>query len=135
MAFKVATNGTTKRPFLEPVWISGDFAVPEPVVITNGVVLALSNGENVQQTKGRDYTLLTDAERKANTHRVILYALDAKTGRVLFESGTAIDDWVHFSSLALASGRIYVVDHSSQVYCFGLKNLGQDKDATKDRTP
>ncbi len=122
MAFKVATNGTTRRPVLEPVWISGDFRVPEPVVITNGVVLALSNGENVQQTKGEDYTLLTDAERKANTHHVILYVLDAKTGKVLFESGTAIDDWAHFSGLALANGRIYVVDHSSQVYCFGLKD-------------
>jgi hypothetical protein len=28
---------------------------------------------------------------------------------------------VHFSGLAAASGKIFVVDHDSNIYCFGLK--------------
>jgi hypothetical protein len=44
-----------------------------------------------------------------------------KQARSSFESDRAIDDWAHFIGLALANGRIYAVDHSSQVYCLGLK--------------
>jgi hypothetical protein len=29
---------------------------------------------------------------------------------------------VHFSGLAIADGRVYAVDHDSNVYCFGLAN-------------
>ena len=46
MAFKVADSPEGK-PVLEPAWISWDFKIPEPVVIANGVVFALSSGENV----------------------------------------------------------------------------------------
>jgi len=126
MAFKVA-DGLGGKPALEPAWISGDFKVPEPVVIANGVVFALSNGENVNQTQeggvifAQKQTMLNDAQRKENTERAVLYALDAKTGKVLFQSGNAIDTWVHFSGLALANGQVYAVDRNSQVYCFGLK--------------
>jgi outer membrane protein assembly factor BamB len=127
MAFKVVVDGATKKPTLEPAWISGDFDVPEPVVIANGVVLALSSGENTQQTTGTNVVyagqkLLTDTERSKNTHNAVLYALDAKTGKVLYQSGNAITGWVHFSGLAVADGRVYAVDHDSRVYCFGLKS-------------
>ncbi len=127
VAFKVSSDTASKKPILEPAWISGDFNVPEPVVIANDVVFALSTGEDVRQTKQggiinySNLKLLTDAERKANTNRAVLYALDAKTGKVLYESGSAMSTWVHFSGLAPANGRIYAVDHDSQIYCFGLK--------------
>ena len=125
MAFKV--GGTESKPTLEPAWISSDFKVPEPVVIANGVVFALSNGENVNQTReggvifAPKQTMLNDSQRKENTERAVLYALDAKSGKVLYQSGNAIDTWVHFSGLALANGQVYAVDSNSQVYCFGLK--------------
>jgi len=108
MAFKVA-DSTGGKPVLEPAWVSGDFKVPEPVVIANGIVFALSNGENVNQTReggvifAPKQTMLNDAQRKENTERAVLYALDAKTGKVLYQSGNAFDTWVHFSGLALAS--------------------------------
>jgi outer membrane protein assembly factor BamB len=127
MAFTVTSDGSTRKPVLEPAWISGDFNVPEPVVIANGVVFALSNGEDVRQTKEggiinfSNLTLLTDTQRSSNINRAILHALDAKTGKILFQSGDAMDSWVHFSGLAVADGRVYAVDHNSQVYCFGLK--------------
>lgn len=127
MAFKVTTDLSTKQPTLSPAWVSGDFDVPEPVVIANGVVFALSTGENTNQTQGsaviyHGQKLLTDTERTENTRRAVLYALDAKTGKTLYQSGDAMATWVHFSGLAVANGRVYAVDHGSSVYCFGLKN-------------
>lgn len=112
---------------LEPAWISGDFDVPDPVVIANGVVFALSTGENTRQTVGPNVIYsgqktLTDAERGQKTHNAVVYALDARTGKVLYQSGNAITGWVHFSGLAVADGRVYAVDHDSRVYCFGLKD-------------
>jgi outer membrane protein assembly factor BamB len=127
MAFKIGMDSNSKKPILEPAWMSGDFNVPEPVAIANGIVFALSNGEDVRQTREggvidyRKLTILTDEERRNNPHRAVLHALDAKTGKVLYESGTAIDTWVHFGGLAVANGRVYTVDHASQVYSFGLK--------------
>ncbi len=126
MAFKVEANPSTHKPTLVPEWISGDFDVPEPVAIANGVIFALATGENTMQASGPDVItyhgqkLLTDAQRGENTHNAVLRALDAKTGQVLYESGDAMGTWVHFSGLAIADGRVYAVDHNSTVYCFGL---------------
>jgi len=127
MAFNIGMESSSKQPILEPAWISGDFNVPEPVVVANGIVFAISNGEDVRQTREGgiiDYgklTILTDEERRNNPNRAVLHALDAKTGKVLYESGTAIDTWMHFGGLAVADGRVYTVDHASLVYSFGLK--------------
>ena len=111
MAFKVATDAISKKPILMPAWISRDFDVPDPVVIANGVVFALSTGENPNQLK----------DRFQSTKPAVLYALDAKTGRELYNSSNAIEGWVHFSGLALADGRVYAVDQDSRIYCFGLQ--------------
>jgi outer membrane protein assembly factor BamB len=111
MAFKVATDAFSKKPILTPAWISGDFDLPDPVVIANGVVFAISTGENANQ-----YT-----DRSEQTRHAVLYALDAKTGRELYKSGSAMSGWVHFSGLALADGHVYAVDHDSRIYCFGLR--------------
>jgi outer membrane protein assembly factor BamB len=125
MAFKLSISPSSHKPTLDPVWISNDFDVPEPVAIANGVIFALSTGENTQQTTGpaviyQGQKLLTDQQRGQNTHNAVLYALDAKTGQVLYQSGNAITSWVHFSGLAVADGRVYAVDHNSTLYCFGL---------------
>lgn len=98
---------------LEPAWISGGFASPEPVVIASDVVLALFNGENPVQKGG-------EKNRLQNTRPAVLKALDARTGKELYNSGKSIESWAHFSGLAVAGGRIFLVDHDSNVYCFGL---------------
>ncbi len=126
MAFKVIPNQATQEPTLAPAWISRDMDVPEPVAIANGVVFVVSTGEKREQTEGakviyKKHRLLTDAERAASTHHAILYALDATSGKVLYDSGNNITTWVHFSGLAVNEGRVYAVDHDSQIYCFGLK--------------
>jgi outer membrane protein assembly factor BamB len=130
VAFQVVVDGATKKPALQPAWISADLDVPEPPVIANGVVFSLSTGENTQQTTGptviyAGQKLLSDVQRSHRTHNAVLYALDAKTGKALYESAHAMTTWTHFSGLALANGRIYAVDHDSQIYCFGLRNEKQ----------
>jgi outer membrane protein assembly factor BamB len=113
MAFKVTSNPESGNPDLEPAWISGDFRLPDPAVIANGVLFAISTGENADQRGD-------ESRRFSDTHPAVLKALDAKTGRELYNSGNEIETWVHFSGLAVANGRVYAVDHDSNVYCFGL---------------
>lgn len=108
MAFKVDLDRVSKKPILDPAWISGDFNLPDPPAIEDGVLFALSTGENADQATNRE----------SNGHAV-LFALDAKTGKVLYESGDSIKGWVHFSGLAISNGLVYAVDHDSRVYCFG----------------
>ena len=131
MAFKMTLDHTTKEPALEPAWVSGDFKLPDPPVIANGVLFAVATGENPQQTRmgppNADWkkNLLTDAEKAQNTTNARLVALDAKTGKLLYQSGDAMHSWVHFSGLGVADGRVYAVDHDSWVYCFGVKEASK----------
>ena len=123
MAFRLSVKDG--KPVLQPAWISRDFSVPEPVIITNGIVFALSNGENVRQVDsgGRLYT---SAERASTpTGNATLYALDSETGKELFSSGQTIPGFTHFSGLAISSGRVYVVTHDATVYAFGLGGQGK----------
>lgn len=128
LAFRLGRDASTQQPTLLPAWASRDIDLPDPPALANGVLFTLSTGENPLQIAGEGpqviyhgQKLLTDQERAANTHKAELYALDAKTGKLLFRSGEAMATWVHFSGLAIANGQIYAVDHDSNLYCFGLK--------------
>ncbi|MBV9937009.1 MAG: PQQ-binding-like beta-propeller repeat protein [Acidobacteriaceae bacterium] len=110
MAFKVVANEKTQNPKLEPGWMTGGFDLPDPPVVANGVVFALSTGENPSGPEDK---------RLLNTRPAVLRAMDAKTGKELFNSGDAIKSWVHFSGLAVTDGMVFAVDHDSNVYCFG----------------
>src|SRR5439155_4314473 len=70
---------------------------------------------------GRGAFLLTTEERGSGTRPAVLFALDAKTGKLLYQSGDSMKSWVHFSGLAVAEGHVFTVDYSSRVYCFGLR--------------
>ncbi len=131
MAFRVTLNNTSGKPELSPAWVSPDFNLPDPPAIANGILFALATGENPKQNvvsgilhykSVADWkkNLLTTAQRAQGTHPAVLYALDARTGKILYQSGAAIKSWVHFSGLAVADGQVYAVDHDSNVYCFGL---------------
>jgi outer membrane protein assembly factor BamB len=133
MAFKVVLDSKTHQPILQPAWISPDFNLPDAPVVADGVLFALATGENPRQqhlqgllhyqsVEDWKKNLLTTEERGMGTRPAVLYALDAKTGKLPYQSGDAMKSWVHFSGLAVTDGRVYAVDHSSRVYCFGLKN-------------
>jgi len=111
MGFKVVADPATRNPKLEPGWISGGFDLPDPPIVANGVVFALSTGENMAGPEN---------QRLLNTHPAVLRALNAKTGKELYNSGDCMKSWVHFSGLAITDGMVFAVDHDSNVYCFGL---------------
>jgi outer membrane protein assembly factor BamB len=118
MAFKVELKDG--KPVLSPGWISRDLDVPEPPIVANGVVFALSSGENVRQLDSAG-KLLSSRDR-ANSPRgnAVLYALDAETGKELFSSGKTMTSFTHFSGLAVASGKVFVTTYDCNVYSFGL---------------
>jgi outer membrane protein assembly factor BamB len=135
LAFKVAIEN--QKPKLLPIWNSRNLSVPEPPVLANGIIFAISTGENTIQrhtdpryqvfyrkptdpplsTRG----LLTPEERGQHTTHAILYAFDAETGAELFSSKDQIDDWTHLSSITVADGKVYVTTRKSFIYAFGLK--------------
>ncbi len=119
VAFKVEDrNG---RTVLTPAWISRDMNRAEPPVIANGVIFAYGNGEDTDQAYP-DVGLDDVASRRipGSTHAV-LYALDAETGRELWNSGDQIQKWNHWSGLSLANGRVYIGTFDNELYCFGIR--------------
>ena len=50
-----------------------------------------------------------------------VYALDAQTGKELWNSGNQIPMWNHWSGIAVANGKIYINTFDGELYCFGLK--------------
>jgi len=119
MAFRVEnSNGS---PALKPAWISRNLSVPEPPIIANGVVLALSSGEDVRQADAAGKGLNT-LERVNGSRHATLYAFDAETGKELFSSGDTVASFTHFGGFAISNGRIFVTAWDGTVYAFGLRN-------------
>jgi len=118
MAFKVEEKDG--RLVLAPAWISRDMAVPESPIVANGIVFAVSNGENALQANNEG-RLMDSAQRlKTAPGHAILYALDAESGKELYSSGDTISGITHFSGIAIFNGRIYVAAYDSTLYSFGL---------------
>jgi len=99
VAFKVEDSGGTMA--LTPVWSSRDLVNPAPPAITNGVVIALSQGD-------------------AATH-ARLYALDASSGKELYSSGESIPTYAHFSGVAVGDGHAFFTTHDNALYSFGIE--------------
>jgi outer membrane protein assembly factor BamB len=117
MAFKVDLEAG--KPVLTPAWNSLNMSVPTPVIIANGIVFALSDGDSPVQF-GPSGNLLSVDDRKAKAGHAIVYALDASTGEVLFSSADTIRGFSHFSAPAVGGGRVYVGTEDGMLYAFGL---------------
>jgi outer membrane protein assembly factor BamB len=117
MAFKVELQ--SGKPVLTPAWNSLNMSLPTPVIIANGVVFALSDGDSPVQF-GPNGNMLSVEDRKAKAGHSIVYALDAGTGAVLFSSADAIRGFSHFSAPAVGGGRVYVGTEDGMLYAFGL---------------
>jgi outer membrane protein assembly factor BamB len=131
-AFKVEEKAG--RWTLAPAWLSRDMNRAEPPVIANGVIFAYGNGEDTDQARfdiGLAYN--HDAKyRIAGSHKAILYALDAQTGKELWSSGDQIASWSHWGGLSIANGRVYINTFDGMQYCFGIKN-GADQTASNQK--
>ena len=106
IAFKVEeSNG---KPVLTQGWTSRNMSSPEPPVITNGVVFALSAGE---------YT--RDERPKGSTHAT-LYALDAATGKEMYSTGDQVNAPGNLTGVTVANGRVYFTTNDNTLYAFGI---------------
>lgn len=119
MAFKVEEkNG---QPVLTPQWVSHNMSVPEPPVIANGVVLALSSGEFVRQFDDHGHLYTAEERVQHSTGNATLYAFDASTGKEIFSSGKTMSSFTHFGSLAVSDGRVFASTHDGTLYAFSVE--------------
>jgi len=121
-AFKLEdVNG---RLQFTPAWVSRDMKRGEPVVIVNGIVFGYGTGEETKQAFP-DIGLQFDSSIRAakGTHATI-YALDARTGEVLWSSGDQMHQWNHFSGLTVANGHVYLGTYDGTLYSFGVRASG-----------
>jgi outer membrane protein assembly factor BamB len=113
VAFEVVEqNGA---PALEPGWVSRDMVSPLPPIVVNGVVFAVSSGEF--RTKDAQ---ISAAQRAQRSSHAVLYALDAATGKELWNSGDTIATFVHSGGLSAGGGRVYVSGYDGTQYAFGF---------------
>ena len=87
---------------VEPGWRSRDVMSPLTPMIINGVVFAVSSGEN------------------RPGENAVLYALDGATGKVLWNSGKAITSFVHSGGLSGGAGQLYLETYDQTLYAFGF---------------
>lgn len=118
MAFKV--TGPDSHPVLTPAWQSLNLAVPTPVTLVNGVAFVLADADYIFQNDAKG-GLLTSEFRGSHAGHATLYALDAKTGNVLFSSGSTVTGFAHFSGVAAGDGQVFVVTWDNTVYAFSTK--------------
>ncbi len=115
MAFRVEKKDG--KPSLTPAWNSLNMKVPTPSIYANGMIFVVADGDDPAQItpSGSQYSI---ADRIGRASHSTLYVLDAATGKALFSSGDTMRSFSHFSSIALAGGRIYVPTFDGTLYCF-----------------
>jgi outer membrane protein assembly factor BamB len=118
VAFKVEEKDG--KTVLAPAWVSRDLIIPAPPVVANGVVFALSSGENVRQANENQGGLFSAQQRAERSVHATLYALDAESGKELYSSGDSITSFTHFASMAVANGRVYFGTYDNTLYSFGF---------------
>ena len=102
-------------PALQPGWVSHELVSPVTPTIINGVVFALSSGE-LRSSDGN----LSAVERAQRSSPAVLYALDALTGRELWNSGKTMTSFVHGGGVTGFGGQVYVGTHDGTLYAFGF---------------
>ena len=125
LAFKVEEKAG--KFTLTPAWISRDMNRAEPPVIANGIIFAYGSGEDTDQAAfdiGLAYN--HDARNRIkNSKKAVLYALDAQTGKELWNSGDQIASWSHWGGLSIANGKVYLNTFDGYQYCFGIKGSAE----------
>jgi len=99
-------------PTLHVAWASRDLLSPVTPALVGGVVFALSSGED----RGGG----SASERAQRSKPAVLYALDAATGKELWNSGTTIASFVHGVGPSAGDSQVFVVTHDGTLYAFGI---------------
>ena len=103
MAFQLTEEDG--KPTLKHMWTSEDISMPEPPVIANGVVFALSAGE--VKKKG-----------KLGGHAT-LYALDGDTGKEMYSTRDQVTAPANLSGVTVANGRVFFTTTDGTLWGFG----------------
>lgn len=99
---------------LEAGWASRNLTSPLTPTIINGVVFAVSSGEH--RTNAR----LSTAQRILRSGKAVVYALDGRTGKELWNSGATVKSFVHGGAISGGMGQIYLTTHDGTIYTFGF---------------
>ena len=113
VAWKVVEQGS--RVSLQTGWTSRDLISPLPPTIINGVAFVTSSGE----FRAKD-SKLTAAQRAARSGKAVIYALDASTGKELWNSGTTITSFARGGALSGGMGQLYLTTYDGTIYTFGF---------------
>ncbi|MBI1760895.1 MAG: hypothetical protein HYR56_05595, partial [Acidobacteria bacterium] len=108
-AWKVVEEGGALK--LQPGWVSRDLMAPLTPTIINGVVFATASGE----ARGKDAKLTA-----ARSQGAVLYALDAATGKELWNSGKTVLSFAHGNALSGGVGQLYLTTNDGTIYAFGF---------------
>ncbi len=112
VTFKVTGTGTA--PVVEPGWVSRDLTSPVTPLVMNGVVFAVAGGGASAGAQ------MTAAQRAQQSKPAVLYALDAATGKELWNSGTSITSPVFGVGPSGGDSQVYVAAYDGTLYAFGM---------------
>ena len=119
IAMKITGEG--EQPRVTPAWLSHDMNTAEPPVVINGVVLTIAGGEYTLQANDQEGGLFSAEERIKRSVPARLYALDALTGKELYNSGTQIASFLHQAGLSVVGEKLIFGTFDGTIYCYGLK--------------
>jgi outer membrane protein assembly factor BamB len=103
------------KPSLEPAWVSRDMIAPLPPIVVNGVIYAASSGEYNPGDPA-----VSNADRARRSSPAVLYALDATTGKDMWNSGSMMTAFAHGTGLSSSPGQVYLATSDNTVYAFGM---------------
>jgi hypothetical protein len=102
------------RPTLAPAWRSPNLVSPLAPLVVNGMVFAVSSGEDRAGP-----ATLGAAQRRQRSVPARLYVLDATSGKPLWNSGLTITSTAR-ARIAAGSGQVYLVTEDNHLYAFGI---------------
>lgn len=88
------------KQVLTPTWVSHDMVSPEPPVLTGGMAFTVAAGNG--------------------STPAVFSALDALTGKEVFNSGKQVTAPAQHTGLTLANARIYFTTTDNTLYAFGV---------------
>ena len=103
VAFKIDPGD---KPLLTPGWTSRTLTSPPAPLVVNNVVFAVSSGQ--------------PAAPSGAGSAAVLYALNATTGKELWNSGTALKSYMPGRALWTSNSQVYVGGNDGAVYAFGF---------------
>lgn len=107
-AFKMTEEGG--KPTLTEAWKSADLASPGRPIIVGGVVFALATGADRSHMNGKPPI--------KGTHATV-YALDALTGKPLWDSGSTMTSFVSTGQMAFNESELFIPTFDNTLYTFG----------------